>query len=520
MPFWPSPPVLSPTSVGSLPETPVERELQARHTMRFGQNLTVEFEHVSYREGAYVFTGDVVAKYLETTLRTAELKVFSLEHRMETTSVRIDDPDVQISADQLAVDYAAKTGRATNMVLKAEGVTVSAGVGTVEGSKITLHDASGTSSRRSRPMYRVRAREVEIEPGKGGVARSIVPELFGVAFPTVPRYSFNLDPRVTGLRVPDVAFKPGAGLGIGWSSAILLDQRTAAFGGFGTFPGEAPSYSLSIGRSTLDPKLTGSGVLPRSDLGEFAVDGWFTTLLTRDPSEQPASIRAKRQSYSIGTTWNSGTAGRLDDISDITKLVEIATEQGGAMGPLGFNLTARGQRIRSSAEDPWVDRLVFDGTLGSVAVPVAPKVSLLTRLDFRGTTSRANTFGFARFEAGLAWTPYQGFDLGVAGSTGSQVGTPDFAFDAMPYMRNAVVRADYRRGFLTLRGMWRYDWTTGNWFDRQYEVAVVADGIEPYVWSRSFPNDYRIGIRFRFDQFANRLMQRELTRKGQGSVTR
>ncbi|MFX9589393.1 hypothetical protein ABTO72_18875, partial [Acinetobacter baumannii] len=71
---------------------------------------------------------------------------------------------------------------------------------------------------------------------------------------------------------------------------------------------------------------------------------------------------------------------------------------------------------------------------------------------------------------------------------------------------------DYRRGFLTLRGMWRYDTDSRTWYDRQYEVAVLADGIEPYVWSRSFPNDYRIGIRFRFDQFANRLMQREISR--------
>lgn len=513
MPIWPTPPPVPPRLADSLPETPSENTRQGRHTMRFGENLTVEFEHVNFQGGAYTFTGDVVAKYLVTTLRTSELKVFTLEHRMETAAVRIDDPDARISADQLAVDYQAKTGRAANMVLQADGVTISAAEGVVEGAKIVLRDASGTSSRRSSPLYRVRAGEVEIEPGKGGVARRIVPDLFGIRFPTVPRYSFNLDPRVTGIRVPDLAFKPGAGLGIGWSSAVLLDQRTAAFAGFGSFPSEAPSYSFAIGRSGLDPKSVGAGILPRGDLGEFAVDGWFTTLLTRDPSEQPDAIRAPRQSFSLGTAWNTGTSGRLVDASDISKLAEFAVEQGGPVGPLGYNLTARGQRIRVGGDQHWVDRFVLDGTVGAVQIPVLPRVSLLTRLDVRGIASRDNTFAQGRAEAGLAWTPYRGFDLGVAGSVGSSVGTSDFAFDPIPYPRNAVVRADYRRGFLTLRGMWRYDWSSGRWYDRQYEVAVVADGIEPYVWSRSFPNDYRVGIRFRFDQLVNRLMQRELTRK-------
>ncbi|MFX9061689.1 hypothetical protein ABTN34_17980, partial [Acinetobacter baumannii] len=72
--------------------------------MRFGQNLTVEFERISFSEGAYTFRGDVVAKYLDTTLRTTELRVYTLEHRFETEEVRIDDPDANIDARRLAVD--------------------------------------------------------------------------------------------------------------------------------------------------------------------------------------------------------------------------------------------------------------------------------------------------------------------------------------------------------------------------------------------------------------------------------
>ncbi|MES1228033.1 MAG: hypothetical protein ABUL72_05135, partial [Armatimonadota bacterium] len=444
---------------------------------------------------------------------TSELHVYPVKGTADCASATIEDPEALITCDNLTIDWMNKGGSASNIVLKAGGATIKAATANIAGKTWKLNDVSGTTSRRAHPLYSVHAREVELVPGKGGVARRVIFEIFGLPIGPLPISSFNLDRRVTGLKIPDIANRRGVGFGVSWSSAILLDDHTAALGSFGAFPRQSTSYGLQIARSKLDPSTQGSAIVPRFDLGEYAETGWFDNLIVRHPDEERDMLRADRDSFGIGTVWNAGTSGRDPDSSDVSKALEVAIEKGGRKGPFGYSLTGRVQRIRGSANDSWVDRGLLDGTIGMPTIAITPNLGIISRLDFRATAGNRGSYSFGRAEAGLAWTPFEGFAAGIGAAYSVSAGTPDFAFDPMPFPKSFMVRFDYRRGFLTLRYLNKYDPVSKTWYDREYEIAVVADGFEPYIASRTFPSDFRIGLRFRLDQFVSRLLDRDIKRQ-------
>lgn len=512
MPFWPTLPSPEPMAGKDLPVTIVEARVE-RQTMIFGDALKVEFDQVVYRDSAYVFEGEVVADYLGTRLRTKRLKAFPLERRAECEAMTIDDPEAVITGESLRLDWGAKTGEVKHLRLAAGGVTVRAASANIRPQSWDLAEVEGTSSRRDPPTYRARAQSVSLVPGKQGVARRLVFEFFGVPLGPLPRSTFNLDQRVTGLKIPEFSNKKGVGFGVSWSSSVLVDDRTALFAGVGAFPRQSTGSNFTIARSGLDPTKLGAAIIPRDDLGAFADDGWFSNLLVREPGEQGDLLRARRNSVSLGTIWNAGTTGRLPDASDVSKAFDLAAERGGTVGKSGFGLRARVQRVRTDPTSPWLDRFLVDGTFGPPDLKLSRDISLVSRVDFRGTASRNGPYGFGRVESGLAWVPSGRLAVGVGASYLSTSGTPDFAFDSMPHGSSLSIRGDLREGPVTLRALWRYDLVSREWYDQQYEVALVADGFEPYVASRRFPSDYRVGLRFRLDKFLPRLLQREIKRE-------
>ena len=75
-----------------------------------------------------------------------------------------------------------------------------------------------------------------------------------------------------------------------------------------------------------------------------------------------------------------------------------------------------------------------------------------------------------------------------------------------------MARADYMVGPFTFRFLNKYNIDTKQWYDREYEIALVAREFEPYIIYRQFPSETRIGIRFRIDNLRDRLTRRSQDR--------
>lgn len=513
MPLIPVIPAIEIDGLPTTPQVPVTGRVE-RQRLVLDKGFEVNFDKISFRDGVYRCTGEVIAKYEVTVIRSSEMTIDMVGKIARAVGkTKIDDPEAEIECEQLEIDWGKKTGSATDLTLFAGGVRVWADRALIEPERWKLYNVRGTASRLKKPVYEATAREVELTPGKGGVARKLSLSFGALRLPTFPSAQFNLDRRVTGLQIPNITNRKGAGVGIGWSSSILVNDRTALFGSFGAFPRNSTNYGLNLASSAYKSTSMDGILFPRSDLGEYADSGYFDNIGMLSHRDEISSLRARRATWAIGSNWNIATNGRLENATSMSKMIEGAFDQGGERFGVGYLITGRVQRVRADSQSEWVDRASLTTTFGLPPIRITDDLTVISRADLLGQSSRNGNYGFGRFETGIVYEPVSGVSLGVGTAFARSSGRPDFTFDALPYERVSMARFDYRRGFLTLRYLLKYDHDQRRVYDKEYELAVVADGFEPFISARTFPSDYRFGLRFRLDDFVSKLLERDVKRK-------
>ncbi|MEZ5163697.1 MAG: hypothetical protein R2688_08085, partial [Fimbriimonadaceae bacterium] len=253
---------------------------------------------------------------------------------------------------------------------------------------------------------------------------------------------------------------------------------------------------------------------PRSDLDERYRRSWFENVIVDDPEAYFAFMNQRKLNYGLGTTWNFETEGRPTDSSDVSKLVELSLDHGTSFNGFGLQSTLRAQRIRPDGNTAWSDRLSLNSQLLAPVQNLGGNWNAFGMVDGIGLIGTKNQYGYVRGTLGIFGRPFEGFIIGGSYSAITQFGTPEFAFDGVPVTHSMNLRADYRKGPYTFSYLAKYDLRNSIWYDKEWEIALAAGTFEPFIVSREFPSDFRMGIRFRINSFVDRLQQRNPKREG------
>jgi len=504
--FLPAPPSVPPALA-----SPQEQVQQQREAQQVG-SLQIEYERVAsidVEAGTMTFEGAVKATYGETVVTADRL---SLDYRnnkgVAEGGVELRDPEAFMSTERLEFDWEAKTGFAENVYVQVGNMRIRAQSLTIDPDLWRLERARATLSRKSDPQYEILARTVRIYPGKYGIANKVSLDLFGLRLGSAPEMRFDLDPRIDGFNLPSIAERRGVGLGVSWASSFLLNDQTVLGATAGSFPNRYPNYGLNVIFMNAEAETSFRKLKPMDDLKEQGGDGWFENVGVREPRNESAAIRSPRILYMIGSKWNTSTVARPEILNNVSKAYEAVFESAGTVGGVGLRGNFRVQSIRESAATPFVDRFVSNVTVQSPVWYLNNKLGLQVRGDLFSTFSENTEYGWLRGQVGLLWSLGKGVNFGLAYSEASEFGTPDFLFDTRLYDRALHGRLDYVRGPYTFRVLYKYDPGTQTIFDHEYEFAFVAESFEPFVVFRQSPNDYRLGVRFRIDNFVERLQRR------------
>lgn len=484
-----------------------------RQTIQIDQEFRAEAESIvdDLEEGVTTLKGTVTAWYGKTELRCRNLVIDRVnETAVATGEVWLKDLDGEFRAASFELDWSSdsKTGRANQVSLQIGYVNIQADSIETHPELWTLTQATFSLDDTDGNRNKIVARTVDIVPGKRGIARHVFVSVLGQRIGPIPTYSFNLDNRVSGFKIPSITNRQGLGIGVTWDSSFLIGSNSAIGADVSVFPKVAPSYSLSYTKSFLGGSVNATKLEVLDELGERFRDGWFNNIGIGDPESEWYSIGQARKSLTIKSSWNSGTSGRMPDASSISRPIDIGYEFSDKLGALSYRFDGHLQRVRPSASQPWSDRAVVGGTVLLPPVSLGQDWNTTQRIDIGVLASDKNQFSFARAELGLVSPDFDGIRIGAAYVRGFEFGSPDFDFDRLGLAHGAFLRMDYARGPYTLRYIWKYDLDSRTWYDREWEIALAAGPFEPFILRREFPQDYRFGVRFRLDDFVQRLQGR------------
>jgi hypothetical protein len=493
------------------PSAQVQQVVQQRQV---DEELIVRAEIAVYDPvgQVYTFSRGVQAQFGGTVIHADDLEVRvgeGEEWARARGNVRLEDPDVQIDAEDLEFAWraAARTIRTRNVRVRIANVRIDAAEATFLANRWEFIEARGTHAPEA---YWVSSRRIVIEPGRQGSIERPTFEALGRRLITLPNRRFNLDPRTQGLALPSVSYRSGEGVGASWRGGWLLDDRTNLFVSAGAFPRAYPGASAVLSRSLLSEEEQRSILTPGNDLDERFRFGYMTTVEVDSQESERSFLQARRLTASIGTHWNAAVAERRVETA-VNKPIELVGEFGGPTRMLGHTLGLWGQlRLHEINErgGPSETRAVANASLELPRREIAPRVSSLGRLD-TGHIFGSNLYGWVRGELGAQYQPAPQVRLSGVLVQSFDHGRPVFQFDRLVETGGVHLRVDLELGPTELRYMWKYDSRLG-WYDHEYMVSQVWGGFEPFVIYRHATNDLRFGVRLRLGEFY-RILERRRT---------
>lgn len=482
---------------------------------REGEVLRVEFakQEIDMVNETVRYFGGVRASFGVTVILCDELLLDRKNKTgVATGRVRIVDPDGEAEADNVKFGYGDenRTGEASNVRLRVERMRIQAQRMTIEGDKWTLENMRATPSLTRVPEFELTARRVEMRPGRGGVARHLGLDVFGKTIGSIPYITFSLDNRVTGFRLPSIAFQRGQGVGVSFGSTFLLNDQTSITGKIISLPKQFPSAVLEVAGSAVAPESMIGRLTTRTDLMERLTDHYGESVIVPDGNREVRSLRGLRDTWSIGSYWNQASRGRLKDSEEISKSIDLAYERSGPLGPkAGYLAQFRAQTIRESTDDSFIGRFVFQGIAHTGWYELNETVDAAVRMDI-------DSYGYytnVRTQAMLRAAVHPQLDLAIGSAYTLTEGSSRLDFEEPFSKRASFLRADLRLGSITASALGRYDWDRRDWVSAEYTISLVAGAFEPFVAYRQYPRVLQFGARLRVQEFFSRLASREIRRK-------
>lgn len=433
--------------------------------------------------------------------------------------VSIVDPDGTISASNLWFTWDdARRNLEQEVVGTAEDVEVHVSTVWIKADKmeqsksgIDLQKVAISTGGWNHPLYQFNAKSIFVIPGKRATAKSVELTVLGVRLPAVPQFLFSLDPRASGVQIPRIGFRQGAGIGMSWGGDYLVNDSTDVSAAVNAYPKVLPTYSVAYGRSAVPVEQAGLNQFAISDqFGERSIFSFFGNIYTQRIEDAYDRIRIPKNLFSVGSSFNFETSSRITDRkTNYSRPLEIGYERGGPMGTWGYLVQAKASRISESQGGGSANRLALQA---NVFTPLAKfgRVTAGTRIDglYRLDSSPSGYFGA---EGGLTYSALDNLRFSGGAYGYYNFGTPLFDGDNFSTNQGFVVRGDWFGAATNISLMYRYDPTQG-WFDREYRISQVMGSIEPVIIYRESPRHYQLGIRFRTQDIVKLLQRRKLNR--------
>ena len=514
MPFaWtpPSPPPLA----------PVQSSVQKPGIGDFGDELQVtgKVQEIDVVRQIAVYSEGVAAKFGPTMVFADRLEIHHADgdkYAVARGNVRVEDPEGTLKAQSVVLWYGPTKGpdgqiaAADHVEIDIGGVNAKAERAVLRPERWEFWNVEATPCDRPLPFFSLKSKKVVVVPGRSGTAYRPEIKVLGQRLGQIPTRQFSLDRRSPGLQFPSINYKAGSGLGISWESGKLLDDQSLILAGFGSFPGDYPSYQASYARTFLPADVSNAKISARPDLTERFNWSYFDNIRVNTPSSSRSFAYKPRNSITAQTIWNTSSSARLER-EQFSKALEFTYEKGGPVGPFGVFWQARAHSIRRGSE-PFVERATAIATVQAPTLNLARGLTTDVRADFYGIAGERNVFGWARAQAGLVYHPIPQLTLGGAFITAGESGTPDFSADRLVSRHAVHLRADVNLGPTKLSYLAKWDFDRGAWYDKEYSISQVIGCLEPFLIRREFPSDYALGVRFRMDDFLGILQRRKQIR--------
>ena len=470
-------------------------------------------QHVDVLHQVFVYEDGVVATYGPTTLRADRLSIDQLHQTFDASGhITLVDPEGYLSAETLHGSWApgGSGSEATGLSGEIAGAQFKARRAVIQPDLWTLYDVQGSTCRRNPPLYSVASREVKFYPGRYGKAIHPRISLFGLRILELPNQRFNLDTRTEGVQVPSVGYRKDQGLGVSWRAGLLLDSQTALSSNLGAFPKSYPTINAVVARSYVPEKDARGLIAPTSDLAERFGFGFFESVDVDKPSVETGTLRQKRNTLAVGSTWNQSATGR--EVSEgvrYSKPIEIIYEHNGGLAGWDLTTNSRVQYIGSQL-DHYRARLLSSVSAGPAPQVIAKNTTSLIRFD--GATFLGNDgFGWGRITVGAIYRPYSILSLAAAGIGAVEFGNEELPTDPLTTLNGFVLRMDVNLAPTRISYLQKWDGRL-KWFDREYSIYQAVGCLEVFTTYRQFTHDYRFGVKLRVDQFVNLLQRKEFQR--------
>jgi len=490
--------------------TPIVRQIERYVIKANRQRRNLETLVTTYSEGVSVTYGlsTLTADRLEVHEAPSEAYANAIGH------VHVDDPEGTIDAENLRLTWKNGARRATgeNIVGNVAGLYMKAASVDMTDERWEFKEVDGTPCHGKPPLFFIHSPKVVLIPGRKGRLYHPKVSVLGNKVATLPNQGFNLDPRSTGLRLPSVGYRTNGGVGLGWRSGILLDDRTSLQGTARIFPGNYPNYGLTATRSlqATDPREPITP--PRSDLSERFEIGYFDTIAVARPEDERTSLTERRSTVSLASRWNQpafeGGAARY------SRPVELSYAGSHTLGEVPVLAEVRLQTIRNQWTETTV-RGVISGSAGLPSISFGPKAGTLARVDGAAYGGKQR-YGWGQGTFGVYVRPTPRLTFAAAAVGVVEGGSPLFVIDR-PFTKSGYnLRTDMDLGPTKLSLMTKLD-AGGRNYDREFSVVQRLGCLDAYVLSREYPRDLRFGVRLQLDRLANLLGQRRFERPNASS---
>lgn len=488
-------------------------------TAKYGDlKVQSDFSRRDNERRVLVFDGHVTATYGEERVTADHLEVHEAPTDMFGAAdghVLLTDPDGTVSAAHIRFSYnpSHRMAHAEEATVHVAGVIIKAAKVELVPGKYTLDDFTFAGDQSSHPLYELTGKRIVIYPGKYARATDPTLRVLGNRIIGLAHQSFNLDPRSTGVRPPNIEYRRGAGFGYSWSSGVLVNQSTDLEVHSDAFPGSRPGSGAELIKSFVAPDRSLLPIAPRTEFAERFLDSYFTNVLVKTPEHEAAYYSSWKNSISTNTLWNAGVTARGATNEVFSIPGSVTYELGGKVGKgAGFMSDLRFESIELVPNNA-VFRGEWFGSFEGPIVPLGSSLSLTSRTD-AGLYQRTNTFGWARITEGLVFRPAEPLTLGVGGYTALQGGTPEFDIDPLYSKTGYALRGDVHLGPRRFSIMTEYD-TVQKWFDHQFVFTQAMGSLEAFVIYRRYPSQTSYGIRLRLEPFESLLKTRSFKRPSQ-----
>jgi hypothetical protein len=338
--------------------------------------------------------------------------------------------------------------------------------------------------------------------------------LFGAHILTWPRQTFNLDPRATGLRLPNLEYRSGT-VGLNWVAGTLVDHHSTVEWHGDAFRGSYPGAGIEYNRSFIPANQAVGLITPRTELNQRFDFGYFDTVLVKTPGAEIDAVDRPRNTVAVQTDFNAGVSGRGAPNETFSFPVEFNYERSGRVGSLGNLSDFRLETIRD-VRQATKTRGEYESSWELPSKRLGRNVFTLSRVDGEAIGGD-HAFGWARLSGGLVFQPVRWLTLSAGAMAAAETGTPDFDIDPLVYRNGAFGRADYELGPRRLSLMTRYDSRLG-WFDDEVLFTQAMGTLEAYLVYRKYPSDLRYGVLLRINQIADVLKRRNFSRTSDASA--